>query len=62
MGIGAGLIYLPAMAVQAHHDSESVSDGDCHNRCVYHLHPLAKYLTNAGSSFGGIVYPIQSFQ
>ena len=38
--------------------SESVRDGNCHNRCAYHLYSLAKYFKNAGSSFGGIVYPI----
>ncbi|KIM75300.1 hypothetical protein PILCRDRAFT_680559 [Piloderma croceum F 1598] len=44
MGIGAGLIYLPAMAVQAHHWKTRRA--------------LAMGIVITGSSFGGIVYPI----
>jgi len=44
MGIGSGLIYLPAIAVQAHHWRARRA--------------LAMGLVATGSSFGGIVYPI----
>jgi hypothetical protein len=60
MGIGAGLIYLPAMAVQAHHwkDRRALTMGIVITgtpiTCILWLN----ILKNAGSSFGGIVYPI----
>ncbi|KAF8518899.1 MFS general substrate transporter [Gautieria morchelliformis] len=44
MGIGSGLIYLPSMAVQAHHWKVRRA--------------LAMGVVITGSSFGGIVYPI----
>ncbi|VDB94433.1 unnamed protein product [Peniophora sp. CBMAI 1063] len=44
MGLGAGLIYVPAVAVQAHHFRAK--------------RPIAVGLVNAGSSAGGIIFPI----
>ncbi|VDC07087.1 unnamed protein product [Peniophora sp. CBMAI 1063] len=44
MGLGAGLIYVPAVAVQAHHFR------------VYR--PVAVGVVNTGSSIGGIIFPI----
>ncbi|VDC07103.1 unnamed protein product [Peniophora sp. CBMAI 1063] len=44
MGLGAGIIYVPAVAVQAHHFR------------VYR--PVAVGIVNAGSSIGGIIFPI----
>ncbi|KAA1479109.1 hypothetical protein DENSPDRAFT_893740 [Dentipellis sp. KUC8613] len=44
MGIGAGMLYVPVMAVQAHH---------------WHVHrPLAMGIVISGSSLGGIFFPI----
>ncbi|KAJ3476613.1 hypothetical protein NLI96_g11042 [Meripilus lineatus] len=44
MGIGAGFLYLPAMAIQSHHWNKK--------------RPLAMGIVISGSSTGGIVYPI----
>jgi len=44
MGIGGGLVYVPAMAVQAHHWQARRA--------------LAMGIVITGSSFGGIIYPI----
>ncbi|KAF8490873.1 MFS general substrate transporter [Gautieria morchelliformis] len=44
MGIGSGLIYLPAMGVQAHHWKARRS--------------IAMGVVITGSSFGGMVYPV----
>jgi hypothetical protein len=59
MGIGSGLIYLPSMAVQAHHWKVRrslamgvVITGQSERHYPPHTH------STSGSSFGGIVYPI----
>ncbi|OBZ76407.1 Riboflavin transporter MCH5 [Grifola frondosa] len=44
IGLGSGLIYVPAVSVQAHHWTRKRS--------------LALGILNAGSSCGGVVYPI----
>ncbi|CAL1697811.1 unnamed protein product [Somion occarium] len=44
MGIGSGLLYMPAMAVQSHHWQKR--------------RPLAMGIVISGSSAGGIAYPI----
>ncbi|TFY78804.1 hypothetical protein EWM64_g5208 [Hericium alpestre] len=49
MGIGSGLLYVPVMAIQAHHWNKTPPSGhgDCH---------LSK--SCAGSAIGGIFFPI----
>ena len=62
MGIGTGLIYLPSMAVQAHHWKERralamgiVITG---KSPLPHMLVIISFIIPKGSSIGGIIYPI----